>query len=188
MAVKIGVIAEEQNDIDVLYQFTCKHIAVNSFSFSKFIGHGCGKLRRKCNAWAKNLFSRGCSQIVIMHDLDEADERRLRQELEKAIKCISFEGSLILIPIQEVEAWLLCDASALRAIFGMKADPKVPAQPERIREPKKHLRNLVWKTCKKRYINTIHNRKIAEEMRVDSLDTCRSFIPYPEFLAKMMAN
>ncbi len=54
-STKIGVIAEEQNDIDVLYQYTCKIIPENSFSFLRFVGHGCGKLRKKCRAWAENL-------------------------------------------------------------------------------------------------------------------------------------
>ena len=52
-AVRIGVIAEEKNDIDVIYELTCKIIKENQFSFSHFIGHGCGKVRKKCNAWDK---------------------------------------------------------------------------------------------------------------------------------------
>ena len=44
----IGVIAEEVNDVEVLYEMTCKIVSENSFSFKLFVGHGCGKLRRKC--------------------------------------------------------------------------------------------------------------------------------------------
>ncbi|MCH8012855.1 MAG: DUF4276 family protein [Candidatus Marinimicrobia bacterium] len=185
MAVQIGVIAEARNDIDVLYQLTCKLVAENSFCFRKFIGYGCGKLRRKCNAWAKNLIRRGCTHLVVMHDLDRGDESKLRQELNNAIESLSFDGSLILIPIQEVEAWLLCDASALKEVFSMKKEAKVPAEPERILEPKEHLRDLVWKACGKRYVNTIHNTRIAAEMRIASLKACGSFSPYHEFLEKM---
>ncbi len=186
MAVHIGVIAEEQNDIDVLYQLTCKLVAENSFSFHKFIGHGCGKLRRKCKAWGKNLIWRGCTHLVVMHDLDGGDESKLLKELNQAIESLSCDGSLILIPIQEVEAWLLCDASALKEVFNMKKKPKVPAEPERIRKPKEHVRDLVQRSCGKYYVNTIHNAKIAAEIGITSLKACGSFRPYRKFLVQMM--
>lgn len=188
MAIHIGVIAEEHNDIDVLYHFTSKLIPENSFSFSKFVGHGCGKLRRKCRAWAQNLIRRGCSHLVVMHDLDDNEESVLRQQLEQSVHDIAFTGSLIVIPVQEVEAWLLCDATALRNVFSMKKQPKLPARPERIRSPKEHLRALVWKASKKHYVNTIHNRRIASSMLIESLEVCKSFAPYPRFLQDMRKN
>ncbi len=40
---RLGVIAEEYNDIDVLYEYTAKLIAENSFRFLPFVGHGCGE-------------------------------------------------------------------------------------------------------------------------------------------------
>ena len=123
--VKIGVIAEEYNDIDVLYEFTCKLTLERNFSFSKFVGHGCGKLKRKCRAWSHNLIRRGCSHLVVMHDLDNNDEDRLRKELENSLSDITFTGHLILIPVYEIEAWLLSDSLALKQTFGMKKTPKI---------------------------------------------------------------
>lgn len=185
MAVRIGVIAEGSNDIDVLYEFTCKLMAENSFCFRKFVGHGCGKLRGKCGAWARNLIRRGCTHLVVMHDLDGGDEHKLRQDLDKAIESLPFAGSLVLLPVHEVEAWLLCDALALKRVFNMKKEPKVPTEPEGIREPKEYLRALIRKACGKYYVNTIHNAKIAAEMRITSLEACGSFTPYPRFLKQV---
>ena len=54
-SIKIGVIAEEHNDVEVLLEYTAKLIARSSFSFARFVGHGCGAVRRKCRAWAENL-------------------------------------------------------------------------------------------------------------------------------------
>jgi len=186
MSLKIGIIAEEQNDIDVLYQLTCKLVKENSFSFSKFIGHGCGKLRHKCKAWAKVLICRGCSHLVVMHDLDEGNEASLREELESSISDLAFNGSLVLIPVHEVESWLLCDATAIRKVFSMTRQPRVPVRPERILKAKEYLRDLVWKMNKKRYVNTIHNEKIASEMQIEALQACKSFIPYPTFVEEMV--
>ena len=179
-AVQIGVIAEEQNDVDVLYEFTSKLIAENKFKFSKFVGHGCGMLRRKCGAWAKNLASRGCTHLVVMHDLDNRNEAELRRELCDAIK--KFDNSLILIPILELEAWLLCDAVAIKKTFGVTKHLKTPANPERVVNPKEKLRDIVYKSCKKRYINTIHNKKIAAAIQVKHLKACSSFSSYPNFI------
>jgi hypothetical protein len=188
MVLKIGVIAEEQNDVDVLYELTCKVIPENNFSFSKFIGHGCGKLRRKCKAWSKNLILRGCSHLVVMHDLDDNNENRLRKELEKILVDTGFTGHLILIPIFEIEAWLLFDMLALKETFSMKRNPKVSQHPETIREPKKYLRDIVLNICNKHYINTIHNKRIANAISINKLSGCRSFSPYPHFLVNNLSS
>lgn len=182
MAVKIGVIAEEHNDVDVLYEFTCKLTSESNFSFSKFVSHGCGKLRRKCRAWSHNLLRRGCSHLVVIHDLDNNDEDSLRNELEDSISGVAFTGHIILIPVYEIEAWLLSDPLALKQTFGMNKVPDVPKHPEAVLEPKEYLRDIVWKYCKKHYINTIHNKRIARLTKIEKLSTCHSFAPYPEFL------
>lgn len=186
--LKIGVIAEEDNDVDVLYEFTSKLIAKKSFSFKQFVGHGCGKLRRKCGVWANNLHQRGCSHLVILHDLDVWKENELRAILDKSITGVAFRLSVVLIPIQELEAWLLSDAQALRKVFGMRQDPKTPARPERIASPKEYLGRLIWKSTKARYLNTIHNKKIAAETRIPSLAKCPSFSRYPIFLKAAKAR
>ncbi len=182
MGVKIGVIAEEYDDIDVLYELTCKLTSESNFSFNRFVGHGCGKLRRKCRAWSENLIHRGCSHLVVMHDLDNNEEDCLRKELEDSVSGIAFTGHLILIPVHEIEAWLLSDPLALKQTFSMNKTPKVPAHPEAVRDPKEYLRGIVWKYCKKHYINTIHNKRIARATRIERLSACRSFSSYPEFL------
>jgi hypothetical protein len=180
--VKIGVIAEEHDDIDVLYELACKIISENKFGFNRFVGHGCGTLKRKCNAWSRNLIKRGCSHIIVIHDLDNNDESKVRGQLEESIKDIDFAGRLILIPIYEIEAWLLSDTFALKQTFNMKNTPKVNKHPETIRNPKEYLRDIVWKHCKKHYINTIHNKRIAKTIRIGKLSVCNSFSPYPQFL------
>jgi len=182
MSLKIGVIAEEKNDIDVLYRLTCKIVPERSFSFSKFIGHGCGKIRSKSGVWANNLIQRGCSHLVVMHDLDRGDEVRLRSQLSRAVQHLEFKLILIIIPIEELEAWLLHDAFALKNVFNMKETPKLPNQPEKIKSPKEYLRNLIRKHCGKYYVNTIHNAKIATLIDITTLETCYSFAPYYRFL------
>jgi hypothetical protein len=180
--MKIGVIAEERNDVEVLYALTCKLINEHSFSFKHFIAHGCGQLRRKCMAWAENLLSRGCTHLVVLHDLDCNNENGLRAELNRYVRYAGFKGYVILIPVHEIEAWLLVDAKALQMVFSMKKTPKLPARPENIPCPKEKLRDIIWRETGKLYLNTIHNKRIAASSRISKLNTCRSFRPYPNFI------
>lgn len=184
----IGVIAEETNDVDVLYQLTCKLMDESSFSFKKFVGHGSGKLRKKCSAWASNLLARGCSHLIVIHDLDNADLNVLQEELSAAIAHATFEASLILIPIREMESWLLTDPQAIVAVFKLRSTPKLPSRPETLMDPKKKLAQIVWASGKKQYFNTIHNAKIAKESRIQMVKKCKSFCPFPEFVAKNLKN
>lgn len=181
-AVRIGVIAEEKNDVEVIYELTCKVIRENQFAFSHFVGHGCGKVRGKGQAWAKNLLAGGCSHLVMVHDLDEREEKHLRSLLEEKIEDSDFEQKIVLIPVEEIEAWLLSDSEALKTVFNIQKLPKVPRWPETIKNPKEALGDAVQKNSKTQYINTVHNRHIAKALSIAKLNRCPSFSPYPEFL------
>jgi hypothetical protein len=181
--MRIGVIAEGTSDVEVLYELTSKLIDGGTFSFKKFVGHGCGKLRRKCTAWAENLIGRGCTHLVVLHDLDGNTEDKLRTELTDFVCGVGFNGFVILIPVREIEAWLLVDPVALYSVFGMSRAPNLPSKPEAIPHPKEKLRDIIWRSCKKYYVNKIHNKKIAAAIRVNKVKKlCRSFRPYPEFI------
>jgi len=180
--MQIGVIAEEKNDVEVLYALTCKLINEHSFSFKPFIAHGCSQLRRKCMVWAENLLSRGCTHLVVLHDLDCNIENDLRAELNRYVRFVGFKGYVILIPVHEIEAWLLVDAKALQTVFTMKRLPKLPKRPEDVPCPKEKLRDIIWRETKKHYVNTIHNKRIAGASRISKVKTCRSFRPYPSFI------
>jgi len=181
--LRIGVIAEEQNDIDVLYELTKKIIPDNCFSFKKFVAHGCGKLRRKCAVWASNLQCRGCDILVVMHDLDRHTEQSLRSELEGKVGSCGIRSRLVLIPTEEVEAWLLADSQSIKSVFNMRTIGTIPTNTETIPDPKGYLRDLVARYSKAQYLNTIHNQKLAHQMSLDAANRCCSFQPYPAFLS-----
>src|SRR5262249_40750824 len=150
--IKIGVIAEEENVVEVLYELTCKLIRENAFSFTRFIGHGCGKLRNKCRAWAAALVRRGCTHLMVSHDCDGGEPNALRALLEAEVKDSGSRFAIILIPVEELEAWLLADPDALQTVFRMQRRPKVPATPERLPDPKKFLERLGAKNSKSQYL------------------------------------
>ena len=184
----IGVISEDRSDIDVLYELTCKLVKENECSFKMFSGTGCGKLRRKCTAWAQNLLRRGCSYLIIIHDLDQNNQQTLYQELRDLIHHVKFKCYVILIPIREIEAWLLSDPDAIQKTFNLSKKPKIPKKPELVQRPKEKLRDLVWSYGRKRYLNTIHNSRIAANLKLRNLKICKSFSPYPTFIKDIFAK
>ena len=120
-----------------------------------------------------------------MHDLDKRDEKELRRSLEDQVADLNYEHKVILIPIEEIEAWLLCDPAALKTVFRMAKLPKTPKSPELIPDPKQLLADIIRKNSKTQYLNTIHNRRIASALSISKLGRCPSFSAYPKFLMKV---
>ena len=187
---QIGIIAEEINDVEVLAELTSKFIRRNAYSISRFVGHGCGKLRRKLAAWATVLRDRGCEILVVLHDSDGADQGVLRAELDASLRrsAAQFDAIIVLIPVEELESWLLCDPDALRLTFNMKKAPKLPARPENQKSPKEFLRDLVNNASNAEYANTIHNLRIAQRLSISALEKCPSFGRYPAALKPLFGR
>jgi hypothetical protein len=181
-SVTIGVIAEDKSDVEVVKEIFRKYSSNGSFSVKPFVGSGCGRLKSKCKTWTETLFSLGCSFVVIMHDRDSADAELLRQELEKKVSAKTHPGTAIVIPVEELEAWLLSDESALKAVFSMKQKPKRYKNCENVPSPKEEIAKVVYSMTKKRYLNTVHNKRIAELTTISNLRRCASFLPLDKFL------
>lgn len=179
--MKMGIIAEDDSDVGVLREITLALLKPRAIGFSRFVGDGCGKLRRKCGAWARNLVRQGCPWVVVVHDLDVYDEQQLRTQLTRAIAPAQAKASVILIPKREIEAWLLYDGAAIAAAFSERRHPQVPGNPESLLDPKKYLRDLIWKKYRKEYLNTVHNPLIAKHIDLALLGRSGSFAPHLAF-------
>jgi Domain of unknown function (DUF4276) len=185
--MKIGIIAEDDSDVAVLREITLTLLRPRVAGFKRFVGGGSGKVRRKCGAWASNLVKQGCPWIVVIHDLDEHNEVNLRAELTASIAPSRAPFSIVLIPKREIEAWLLYDRQAIAKAFKEHRLPKLPGNPESLADPKKHLRDLVRKSYRKEYLNTVHNAQIAKHISAQSLRTSPSFFPHFAFSANIRA-
>ena len=109
----------------------------------------------------------------------------MRRALEDQIKTVDPRCWVVLIPVEEVEAWLLADPEAIKKTFNMRKAPKIPKRPETIKGPKEFLGRIVEKGSKSQYMNTIHNKKIAAEQSIDTLDRCPLFGAYSPFLGSI---
>ena len=182
MSKKIGVIAEDKSDVNVVTEILVKYMTRNSFSVKQFVGNGCGKVKQKCDSWARLLFKSGCEHVFLFHDLDRNNLTRLRKSLEKKLPAIEFPNALIVIPVEELEAWLLSDTEAIRLAFALTKTPKRITDCETIASPKEHLAKMVWLPERKRYLNTVHNKKISEQVSLKNLKRCPSFTRLDKYL------
>jgi len=183
--MKMGIIAEDDSDVAVVREITLSLLKPYRVGFRQFVGNGCGKLRRKCGAWARILVRQGCPCIAVVHDLDVHDEARLRAQLTAAIAPAGAKASVVLIPKRAIEAWLLYDDAAIATVFSEIRPPRLPGDPEAISDPKKHLRDLIWRKYRKEYLHTVHNARIAKHIDVSLLERSMSFAPHPLFAAKV---
>ncbi|HWE94158.1 MAG TPA: DUF4276 family protein [Tepidisphaeraceae bacterium] len=191
MAKQIGLIVEDESDVDVLAAIISKIVIDRSrYSIQRFVGHGCGKLRNKCGAWASQLRTRGCQMLIVMHDLDDARVNVLKEELASKIKDSGIKNRVIVIPVREIEAWLLSDEAAIRKAMNLVKPIKRITNPELIRDPKGRLSDLVYQASNKtkRYINRIHNGMIAKRSEINLLRRCASFEPLETFLKQQFKS
>jgi hypothetical protein len=186
-SIKLGVLAEDASDVDVLRAVLPKISPSKRFGIKPFLGRGCAKLHNKCNAWATILAQSGCSVLILIHDSDGKNVTKIIKSVEAALIPCPIDPYIVVVPIEEIEAWLLTDAAAIRATFSLKKNPKCPANPERICSPKEYLRDLVSKASgrTREYINTIHNKRIAERVTLTSLRKCSAFLRLQTFWTKI---
>jgi hypothetical protein len=180
----LGIIAEDCSDVEVIHEILKKYINPRDIKVKKFVGNGCGKLRNKCDSWTDNLFKQGCEYVFIFHDLDRYKEKDLRATLEKKVCPKKNSNSLIIIPTEELEAWLLSDTQAIKKVFNLKKDIKDVKNSEQIKSPKEYIRDLVFSAERKTYLNTVHNKKIAQEIKIEKFNNCMSYKPFHKFITE----
>ena len=182
---RIGIIAEDEIDIECIKIFTRRMLPNKQIGFKKFVGHGCGKIKRKANAWARQFKRQMCNSIILIHDLDKNNKITLLENLRSAFLPSPIERYIIVIPVEEMEAWLLADANAIRKVFNIKKNIIIPSSPELISSPKEYLGSLVRKETEKTflYIHTQHNDKLAKVIDVDEISRkCPSFLSLKNFI------
>lgn len=181
-SILIGVIAEDNSDVDVVKEILGKYSHSGAYKVKKYAGGGCGSLQRKCGEWAKLLVAQGCKHLLVVHDRDRHEREFLRRTLRAKIPIGDFPNSLVVIPVEEIEAWLLADERALGVVFETKRPFKRIQNPEAVQSPKEMIGRIVDKSCKKIYVNTAHNLRLAKAAELQCLRRCPSFVELDEYL------
>ncbi len=97
----------------------------------------------------------------------------------------------ILIPTEEIEAWILADMEAIVKVFPLFVPPKQPFfNPEKEPDPKEKIKGLLNKNKPRPlYMDTNDNKKIIEELDLDEVKKkCPSFVELVQFVENDTAN
>jgi hypothetical protein len=185
--IKLGIIAEDKSDVKTLEKIIPKIKPSRSFSFKDMVTKGCAKIKIKGQAYSKTLKDRGCTHLIVVQDSDGKNADHLKRDLEKSIDTTHIKDRLILVTVQELEAWLLADTEAIHKCFSKAKGVSLKQfhSPETINNPKEKIEEYVYAKYKTRYLNTVHNAKIAENINIKNLASrCPAFLNLQSFINK----
>lgn len=157
----IGIISEDDSDFETVRILIKRILGKNNINFKKAIGNGCGKLKRKALDYAISLVKRGCDMIILIHDLDRNDYNALQLELERKLCDAPVDKKLVCIPVEEIEAWLICDPKSIKHVLKLNREPKFKGLPETIQSPKEKLGEQIY-LCSNKSTIFLNTNPLAE--------------------------
>jgi len=179
------ILAEDTNDVDclkVLIKRLDQSINAKGKGFSS-----CGNMLNKGKRELVFQVNRGYSKFIICYDRDDSTVNQRRQEvISKIIKPsgVKKDNICILIPVEEMEAWILADiASVSKAIPSWKPNKEF-SSPERVSSPKEELTRLSRKERSKPLYNyATDNATIFKYLDLEILKKkCPSFKVLADFI------
>jgi hypothetical protein len=89
----------------------------------------------------------------------------------------------IVVPVQEIEAWVIADEDAIRRVIPTLSIKAVPS-PESVGSPKEWLQKESKSgRSKPLYVPTIHNPRVVEHIDLEKLERkCPAFRPLKQFV------
>jgi hypothetical protein len=115
-------------------------------------------------------------------DPDEARRNRIDPGIEAGRSTYPEIVSAACIPVRETEAWMLADAEIFRRLLGSKAQPVLPAEPERDADPKVTLRRILREGGIQREPERLY-RSFGEQVRFEALRTLPAFLAFERELS-----
>ena len=189
---KYGVLGEDISDAETIRALV-RLIGKNSKVPVKLKGYGgAPAMRRKGKRDLRTMCDLGCTHFVIVYDADRNPSDEVRKEV---IECIVRPAEIkkvccILVPVQEIEAWILADINAVQnVIIGWKPTSSFDS-PEKISEPKELLERLSRASNRKpRYSHATHNPRVARHLDWRKVQKkCPSFRPLVDFVLQGKGN
>lgn len=181
----VGIIAEDKSDVESV-KVILNRLKETNVKVEYFVGKGCGKIKKKCQSWAGVLKTKGCSSLILIHDLDRNDLKELNNGLLESLLPSPIPKYVISIPIEEMEAWLIADIDCIKKYFNIAKGASIKGTPESIISPKEKIEEMVWLRSgkEKQYLNTEHNSKLFEIADLDKIiKKCPSFSLLNTFIA-----
>jgi hypothetical protein len=182
-----GIIGEDRSDVETLTVLVRRLSKNPTLSVKRKGFDGGGNLLRGGARELRNLERLCCDRFIICHDADGPDPAPKRQLVEQRIVMPSGirTGWCILIPVQELEAWILADIECATKVFpGWR--PSAIEHPESVPRPKEHLYRLSRDSRHRpRYNHATHNEKMANHLDLEKVSRkCPAFRELVEFVGR----
>jgi hypothetical protein len=186
-----GLIGEDKSDVDTL-KILIRRIANNDTVSIKAKGYSsCGEMLKK-GARQLHLFKAlGCKKFIICYDSDRDCPKKRKQEIvDKVISKVGFKGVFCaLVPIQEIESWILADLKAVSKIITSWNPTEEINHPETVKDPKEYLEKLSRQQQRPRYSHATHNPIIARHLDIAKVSMkCSSFRPLIDIVKDSKGN
>jgi hypothetical protein len=180
-----AILGEDISDANTLKVLVRKLAGNESLKVTPKGFGGSSKMLRKGARELRNLRRLKHTRFIICHDADGPDPRpKGRLVREQIVKPSGVtEQYCIVIPVQELEAWILADIESATRVFRSWV-PKPIDNPEGIPKPKEHLERLS-KGSKGRplYSHATHNEQMAKYLDLDVVKgKCPSFRTLADFV------
>ncbi|MDB5353922.1 MAG: hypothetical protein JWN24_375 [Phycisphaerales bacterium] len=193
-----GVLGEDDSDAETLDVVIRRLIQRPNLSVKRKGYGSCGQLLRRGANQLRLFRDIGCTRFVVCYDSDGNDPKERHGEvLERILKPtqippfvsgMSLQGMTscccILIPVQEIEAWILADIKAVSKVFTSWEPGPIQQNPETIPSPKEFLERLSELNHRKPiYSHATDNKEIAKHLDFGLVrQRCPSFGPLVDFV------
>lgn len=187
-----AILGENNSDVDMLFNLV-RRIAKNPTLKIKRMGFdGCGELLRRGARQLRAYNKLGFTRFIICYDSDKDDpSNRYKEIVKKIILESGVKGEFCaLVPIQEIESWILADLEAVKAVIPTWRIEKNYPSPELNKSPKEELERMSRAhNLKPLYIHNVHNPSIAIHLNLEIVvNKCSSSFPLFEFIQSGVGN
>lgn len=188
-----AVLAEDRSDVETLTVLIRRLAGSDSMQVRQKGYDGCGELLRKGARQLQLFHDLGdCERYVVCYDSDRDDPAARHERLiDKVIAPSGLTAPICaLVPIQEIEAWILADVKAVTKVLTGWVPGKAFLNPETIKDPKEHLERMSRMSNQRpRYIHATHNSKVAKHLDLALvMSKCPSFVPLFDIVTNGRGN
>ncbi|HVX15111.1 MAG TPA: DUF4276 family protein [Pirellulales bacterium] len=180
-----GILGEDDSDIATLRtlvrRITSPSVRVKGKGYD-----GCAKLLAKGAGDILIFRDLGVRRFIVSYDADKSDPAKVRSKVWESVVSPTglAEDCCIVVPVQEIEAWILADMDAIRQVVSSFRPPKPIPSPEHIQDPKEYLERLSKdERGIKLYRHASHNEKVAVHLNLPTVRAkCPSYRPFEDFV------
>jgi hypothetical protein len=189
VTIMFAVLGEDSSDADAVAVLVKRISNSHNQKILKKGFKGCGDLRRKSCRVIQELANRGATRFISCHDADGLDPDKIRQEVRTVLAEKGCRGldSEIIVPVQEIEAWIVADEQAIAHVI-KSLSIRIVGRPESLPSPKEWLLNESSRArSRPLYIPAVHNPQVARFIDLEKLATkCPSFGPLRDFVVRQL--